>query len=387
MRRRDFLHLAASLPLVLWAPRLWARAPSPDWNRVLVLLELAGGNDGLNTVVPYADPLYYELRPRLAVARDQVLPLSPALGFNPALQALLPAWQARELAIVLGVGYDNPNRSHFRSIEIWDTASDAEEVLTDGWLARSFAANPVPAEFAAHGIVFGRDAGPLAGAHGRNLVVQEAEQFLRQAAELRPAHTASGNPALDHLLNVQNETRRGAEVLRARLMQAPRPASAFPGTRLGRQLEVAAILIAARTPVAVIKVSHGSFDTHANQRTQHDRLLRELAEALAALRAALIASGDWQRTLVMTYSEFGRRARENGSLGTDHGTAAPHFLLGGRVKGGLYGQQPALAALADGDLRHHLDYRSLYTTVAQRWWGLPRDAIAARAYPPLDCLA
>lgn len=383
MRRRDFLKLASLAPAIYFAPA--ARGAGADWNRVLVLLELNGGNDGLNTVVPYADPRYYELRPRLALARDSVLPLSEQLGFNPALEALLPAWRARELAVVLGVGYPQPNRSHFRSIEIWDTASRADETLTDGWLARLFAANPPPANFAAHGIALGSNPGPLTGAHA--LVLDDPQRFLQQAGRLPATPRREGNPALAHLLEVRDETRRGAEMLRQRLGSDAAPGMTFPATRLGKQLELAARLIVSRAPVAAIKLSHGSFDTHSNQRGQHDRLLRELAEAVSAFREALRARGQWERVLLLTYSEFGRRARENGSLGTDHGTAAPHFLLGGRVRGGLHGEQPSLARLADGDLVHRVDFRSLYLTVARRWWGVRADFLDTRALAPLDCLA
>jgi len=160
-----------------------------------------------------------------------------------------------------------------------------------------------------------------------------------------------------------------------------------PQTTLGRQLQTAAALLVSRTPVAVIKVSHGSFDTHSNQRANHDRLLRELAEALMAFRRAMHGAGLWQQVLLMTYSEFGRRAAENGSAGTDHGTAAPHFFFGGKVKGGLYGQQPTLADLVQGDLLHTVDYRSLYATVARRWWDVTGDFLQGQGFPVLDCLA
>ncbi len=383
MRRRDFLKLAGLVPTIYFAPG--ALAAGTDWNRVLVLLELNGGNDGLNTVVPYADPRYYELRPRLAIARDRVLPLSEQLGFNPALEALMPAWQARELAVVLGVGYPQPNRSHFRSIEIWDTASRADETLSEGWLARLFAANPPPAHFAAHGVALGSNTGPLTGAHA--LVLDDPQRFLQQAGRLPAAPHRAANPALAHLLGVRDETRRAAGVLREKIGGDTASGTTFPATRLGKQLELAARLIASRVPIAAIKLSHGSFDTHSNQRATHDRLLRELAEAVSAFREALLAHGQWERTLLLTYSEFGRRARENGSLGTDHGTAAPHFLLGGRVRGGFYGEQPMLAQLADGDLMHRIDFRSLYLTVARHWWGVRAGFLDSRALTPLDCLA
>jgi uncharacterized protein (DUF1501 family) len=384
MNRRDFLKLGAVSAAGLTWPAV--AATHADFSRALVLLELHGGNDGLNTVIPYADPRYVQLRPRLGVARDTVIPLSGQLGLHPALEPLLPAWRERELAIVLGVGYPDPNRSHFRSIEIWETASAASETLTEGWIARLFERHPLPASFAAHSAVIGRGEGPLAGPRMRNLVLQDPQRFLQAAGKLKTFPQPADNPALAHLLAVHNDTQQAAGILQDRLRQAPTLATAFPSTRLGRDLEAVAQLLVARTPVAVLKVSHGSFDTHSQQRATHERLLRELAEALAAFRTVLRQHRLWDRTLVLTYSEFGRRAAENGSQGTDHGTSAPHFLMGGRVRGGFHGQQPSLANLVGGDLDHHTDFRSLYATVARRWWGANSSFLGDIDYPVLDCL-
>jgi uncharacterized protein (DUF1501 family) len=160
----------------------------------------------------------------------------------------------------------------------------------------------------------------------------------------------------------------------------------FPKTPIGRNLETAARLIAADARIPVIKVSHGGFDTHANQRANHDRLLQQLAEATADFRLAMAATGWWDRVLVMTYSEFGRRPAVNNSRGTDHGTAAPQFILGGKVKGGIYGKQPSLKNLANGDLKFNVDYRRLYTTIARNWWGLNNEFLKGGPYAPIGCL-
>jgi uncharacterized protein (DUF1501 family) len=385
MNRREFLKLGLFSAAGFVLPAL--AAPRADYSRVLVLVELNGGNDGLNTVIPYSDRRYAELRPRLGIARESVLTLSDHLGLHPALEHLLPAWQDRELAIVLGVGYPEPNRSHFRSIEIWETASQADETLTEGWLARLFARHPLPAGYAAHSAVFGRGEGPVAGQHMRNLVLQDPQRFLQAAGKLQGLPAVSRNTALAHLLAVHNETHQAAGVMQERLHSTNELSLRFPATRLGRELEAAARLLVARTPIAVIKVSHGSFDTHSLQRAPHERLLKELAEALAAFRTVLKQERLWDQTLVLTYSEFGRRAAENGGQGTDHGTAAPHFLLGGRVRGGFHGQQPSLTHLTDGDLVHHVDFRSLYATVARRWWGTGSEFLGRREFPLIDCLA
>lgn len=386
MRRRDFTKIAGLAPFTLNFPGLAAASRQPHWDRVLVLLELNGGNDGLNTIIPYSDPDYYRLRPRLAVARDSVQPLSDRLGFNPALESLMPAWEARELGLILGVGYPDPNRSHFRSIEIWETGSNSDEVLQDGWIARMFSDHRPPDSFVADGVVIGRGIGPLNGRQMRNIVMRDAQHFMERARGTKQPAVVTANSAMAHLLAVQKDLYRAAAILEEKFSQPPRLQATFPKTRIGRQLETVAGLIVKQVPVAVIKTSHGSFDTHSQQRGRHDRLLRELAAALDAFRKAMKAAGAWDRVLVLTYSEFGRRVAENGSRGTDHGTAASHLVLGGRVKGGFYGRQPSLSHLQDGDLQHHIDYRSLYSTVAKHWWGISRDPFG-HLYPPIDCLA
>ena len=186
--RRRFLKRAGGLAVAALAPSAatrvaWAAAPSgADYRKLLVLIELKGGNDGLNTVVPYASSTYYALRPKVAIARDQVVKLSDSTGLHPALEPLLPMWNQRELAVLQGVGYPSPNLSHFRSIEIWDTASRSEEYLQDGWLTRAFSSIPTPRSFAADGVIIGSpDLGPLAGGGTRAIALANTEQFLRQA--------------------------------------------------------------------------------------------------------------------------------------------------------------------------------------------------------------
>jgi uncharacterized protein (DUF1501 family) len=396
MTRRDLLKLAAALPLVLLVPR----RPSPllaaptkattqgRWDRVLILVELNGGNDGLNTLVPYADGRYYDARPRLAIPRERVLQLTGQVGLHYALEPLMSSWQDGELAWVQSVGYANPNRSHFRSIEIWETASDSDQILDEGWLARLFASHPLPPEYTADGIVLGRrDAGPLSGQTVRTIALEDPQQFLAQAGRLPVLDHSSSNRALAHILQVQRELTHAAGDLAQRLQQAPSLQGTFPASPIGKQLETAAQLLVAKVPVAVIKVSHGSFDTHAGQLGHHERLLKELAEALAAFRRTAQRAGLWDRVLIMTYSEFGRRVGENASSGTDHGTAAPHLLLGGKVKGGLYGVAPSLTDLQDGDLKYQVDYRSLYATVLNGWWDVPGTIFDRRIYPTLGFLA
>lgn len=352
-----------------------------NYERLLVLVELKGGNDGLNTVVPYADAAYYQLRPRLAIPRDQVLQLDGATGLHPSLGPLMAAWSSRELAIVQGVGYPDANLSHFRSIEIWETASRSNEYLADGWLSRAFNAAPTPRSFAADGVIIGgAEMGPLAGGATRAIALTDTEQFLRQARLAAPAGQA-GNAALGHILRVERDIVQAA----ANLNGDHPYATEFPLTPFGNAVRTASQVIASKAGVAVVKLALGGFDTHSAQAGTHARLLKDLADGLVALRSALTEIGRWDSTLVMTYAEFGRRPRQNLSDGTDHGTASAHFVMGGRVKGGLYGAAPALAGLdGNGNLPHAVDFRDLYATALERWWGADSARALKGRYTSLD---
>jgi uncharacterized protein (DUF1501 family) len=383
MRRRDFLGALGLVPLFIASPRLAFAASVAPYRNLLVLIELKGGNDGLNTLVPYADPAYYRLRPRIGIARDAVLQLDAQVGLHPALQPLMALWQAGELAIVQGVGYPDPNLSHFRSIEIWDTASRSDEYLADGWLARVFQANPVPRSFAADGVVVGAaELGPLNGRGARAIALTHTEQFLRRARLADDVATRPANAALAHILKVEHDIAQAASGLAGN--QALR--TAFPPGPFGNALKTAAEVVAGSAGVAVVRVTHAGFDTHGGQPPVHERLLRELAEGLTAFRAAMREIGRWDSTLVMTYSEFGRRAQENGSLGTDHGTANVHFVLGGKVRGGLYGEAPSLARLEGGNLMYTVDFRCLYATIIEKGWGLSAAGVLNGKFPALDLL-
>ena len=388
MRRRDFLLAGpASAAFALLSPQALAQARAAGWraDRTLVLVELAGGNDGLNTVVPYSDPAYQRLRPGIAIKREAVVQLDARLGLHPSLAPLGAAWKAGELAIVQGVGYANPNRSHFRSIDIWDTASGSNRFRTEGWVARVVGASRRQADRLADAVVLGGGSGPVTGPGLRAVAMADPRRFLRQAQGMKGVEARPANPALAHLLKIQHEIQDTAKELRQVLARAPEVRGAFPGGPFGQQLRVAARLIAAKAVVPVVKLALGGFDTHANQPGPHANLLRQFGEGLAAFRTALAESGRWNDVLVMTYSEFGRRAAQNGSNGTDHGTAAPHFVLGAKVKGGFFGPAPDLARLVDGDLEHAIDYRSLYATAAQTWWGFARTS-AFDGHAPLPIL-
>jgi uncharacterized protein (DUF1501 family) len=378
--RRGFLRAAAAAATFgafgRQASVAFAAAPqATPYRNLLVLVELKGGNDGLNTLIPIDDPAYPRLRPRLAIARDQAVRIADHAALHPSLAPLVPLWERKRLAILQGVGYPEPNLSHFRSIEIWETASRSDQTLADGWLARAFAKRPVPASFAADGVVVGgTDLGPLAGGGTRAIALANPEQFLRRARLAAPAGERR-NAALRHILKVEADIVQAASHLDGRHAFA----TAFPTGPFGNAVKTAARVIANDAGVAVVHLSLGSFDTHANQAPAHARLLGDLAQGLVALEAALAEIGRWDRTLVLTYAEFGRRPKENQSGGTDHGTASVHFALGGRVAGGLVGAAPSLDRIGDGNLPHAIDFRSVYATVLDRWWqGDSRAVLGAR---------
>ena len=392
--RRGFLRAAAgalawsalgSAPAsVAWgASTLGAPVVATRYGRLVVLVELKGGNDGLNTLVPFTDPAYYALRPRIAIPRDDVVALTDRAGLHPALAPLLPSWRDGRLAVLQGVGYPDPNLSHFRSIEIWDTASSSADYLPEGWLTRAFALQPPPRSFAADGVIVGSsDLGPLAGGGTRAVALANTDAFLRQARLAAPT-AASGNAALAHVARVEGDVLQAAAGLGAR--HAFR--TEFPAGNFGSAIRTACQVVANPSGVAVVRVSLSGFDTHGGQPATQARLLGELARGLVALEAALTELERWQDTLVLTYAEFGRRPKENLSQGTDHGTASVHFALGGRVAGGMYGAAPSLDRLsADGNPAHALDFRAVYATVLDRWWSVSSEPVLGGRFAPVPFL-
>ncbi|MDB5971306.1 MAG: hypothetical protein JWQ90_3756 [Hydrocarboniphaga sp.] len=383
MKRRTLLQaasMASIAPLGFAARNLLAADAASVPVRRLLLVELNGGNDGLNTLIPYADPLYLQLRPQLAVARDQVLQLDEHVGFNPALAALMPLYAARELALVQGLGYARANRSHFRSIEIWDTATDSDKIGTDGWLSRLDVQRRFGRSFAADAVVIGRNPKPATGADMQPVVMGDADSFVSESRGVEAMKSASDNPALKHILAVQRDIQAAGHELSS---SRPSPAGDFPKSPFGRDASEAARLLIGNPATPIVKIALTGFDTHVMQRGRQDGLLKQFGDTMAALRTAFTSAGIWKDTLIVTYSEFGRRAQQNASGGTDHGKAAPHFVIGGAVKGGLYGEPPRFAKLDDGDVPATIDYRCVYNTVLGRWWNAGDAQIEPQRFKPL----
>ena len=390
MNRRELLASTASYGFAGLAglPAFGFAQSISNKDRVLILVELKGGNDSLNMVIPYANAIYTQLRPTIGIKTEDVIKIDSQQGLHPSLAPLVPVWEKNELAIVQGVGYPEPNLSHFRSIDIWNTASKSKEYLADGWLARVIK-NGLQAKsgkaFTSEGVLIGiNEQGPLAGAQAVSL--KQAETFVNQSRLAMPAELTA-NASLAHIMGVEQAIVDAANGLRAEKYAFK---TEFPNGGFGQSVQSAAQIVAGqrgKAGVPVIVLSLGSFDTHINQTGNHANLLKQLGEGLAALRLALQEVGAWDRTLVMTYSEFGRRARQNQSNGTDHGTAAAHFVMGGAVKGGLVGQAPDLSRLDNTqNLLYTTDFRQLQATVAKGWWGVNPELVVRAKFDQLPLL-
>lgn len=383
-RRKVLSSLVAGLSLPL-APIQLAEAAARTGRR-LILVELSGANDGLNTVVPWANDRYRAIRPSVALDRSDLITLDDQLGLNNALSSLEPAWQAGEMAIIQGLGYPEQNRSHFKSIALWETGGDGNRAGRNGWLTEDVEA--MGSGFDAHGISLDGGMGVFASSSGLWLSFTSLHhlQTLSAAnAGLGGTVSDSANPALSMLLDRGNALDSSMGQISAKIQQKGLGRHVnIDGGDLGRQAALAATLINAGVDAPVLKMKIGGFDTHENQRGDHDRLLRDLGRSLAGLRTALKRTGHWEQTLILTYSEFGRRATENYSRGTDHGTAAPHLLLGGGVRGGLFGRHPDLEDLDDGDLKYTLDYRAVYQRLLAGWFGLSDNRFSGFEDASLD---
>lgn len=380
----------------LASPALPGLPGSAD-ERVLVVVNLQGGNDGLNTLVPYGAADYYRYRPTLGIASSEILDIDGAVGLNPAMRSLKAMYDKGLVGIVQGVGYPQPDHSHFRSTEIWQTAVP-ERYETTGWLGRflddaglpkddlfnAVAVAPVLPEALAARTV---DVPAIPQLRGYGLASdRRADERAAFASIVADDRFPFSSPYLPAVARIEDHAERGAAEL-PKLVAGYTTNASYPATPLGRSLALAAQIVGSRLGTRVLYVQHGSFDTHVSQRATQDRLLEELSEALAAFYDDLAAHGNDRRTLTMTFSEFGRRVAENGNRGTDHGEAAPLFLVGGGVKGGLHGRYPALDDLDNGDLKFTVDFRSVYATTIERWFGRPSQPVLAGSFPNMPFLA
>lgn len=360
--------------------------------RALVMVQLSGGNDGLNAVIPFGDGLYYQARPTLAIAEKDLLPLNGSIGLHPSLAKLKALYDEGQVAIVQGVGYPNPNRSHFRSMDIWHTAS-FDERAPYGWLGRyidlALAGEPHPLKAVNVGITTPRalltSGAPVPSIQSigsfqlatdkrpeRRHAALEAFRAMYQA-DLQSPGVWGGAPTGGGFALVRRaglSTYETAEALQA-VAQGYKAAVEYPKTGFAQNLSMVAQILAGGAPTRVFYTNLGGFDDHANEKAQHARLLTVFGDAIEAFMRDLEAHGLADRVTVVAFSEFGRRVKENASGGTDHGAAGPVFVLGKNVRGGLHGDHPSLARLVQGDLRYNIDFRSVYATVLDDWLGAP----------------
>ena len=364
---------------------------------ILVVIELTGGNDGLNTVVPYKDAAYAGHRPTLRLPTEQLHKINDEFGLHPqlgGLSELLDRDQA--LCIVQGVGYPNPDQSHFRSMDIWQAGSTAEK-LNEGWLGRTLKQMPGAPSF--H-LKNDNEASPLAceGAPVRVPSIKTLEEFQLQLAGSDKSaqrdvieggtRTSPGGPGL---LDFVQRTAATTYASSRRLQEVARnyqPKATYPeGNPLANRLKLAAQLIDAGLGARIFYVSMDGFDTHAAQASVHASLMTRLGGAIQAFYRDLAARGHKDRLLIMTFSEFGRRAKENGSRGTDHGSGAPLFLIGGKVKPGVVGKHPSLTDLDMGNLKHHTDFRQVYSAILDGWLGVKSKDVLGSEFEPVDVFA
>ena len=381
---------------------------------ILVVLQLAGGNDGLNTVIPLGNDEYRKSRPTIGVPEASILKLDPQTGLHPSLSGLASAFQEGHLAVVQGVGYPNPNRSHFRSTEIWATAVDSNKSSNTGWIGRYFdnacsgcdasvgiaMASQMPQALTASvpkGVLYqgggggGKKKNKKSGgakAEADGSMMMEEDDDAGQAGGSIGMLNGPGNLGKLSALDFLERTEMDAKVSQQEIAQASGKAKnsvPYPGTRLGQNFAMVSRLIAGGMPTRIYYLSLGGFDTHTQQAGAHERLLKEMGDAVAAFLSDLKAQGNLGRVSLMTFSEFGRRVKENASGGTDHGAAAPMFLAGGGIKSGLLGQMPSLAPqdLFDGDVKYNTDFRSVYATVLEKHLGVKSAGILRTQFPLL----
>jgi uncharacterized protein (DUF1501 family) len=374
MNRRELITAILAGMSIPLAPLELAAASARNGRR-LILVELSGANDGLNTLVPIKDERYRELRPKIGLLKHEVFDLGQGLALHSAMKPLDAAWQAGDMAVLQGLGYPGQNRSHFKSIAIWETGGDGNKSGKTGWLTEDIEGVAGAEQLDAHGISLDGGMGVFASPSGVWLSMTSMAQFSNLRTKVETIKTVdSKNPALSLVLDrgraLDASMRSISEKIGNSRYQSPMRINAGD---FGKQVSMAASLIDAGIDAPVLKLKINGFDTHENQAWRHRALLRNLAKGLSGLRKALKRSGHWEDTLVMTYSEFGRRALENESGGTDHGTAAPHFLMSGALDGGIWGIHPDLGDINEGDVSYTMDYRVVYDRVLADWFGLDQN--------------
>ena len=361
-------------------------------DNVLVVIQLTGGNDGLNTVIPYADPAYVKARPKIGLHKNH-LRLDDRFGLHPAMQGLKQLYDEGHLAIIHGCGYPEPNRSHFRSMEIWHTANPKSAQAT-GWLGHYIDHAARGGLAPVNALNIGSEL-PLALVNEGAPVpsIEKLEDFTLRSAdpkqrelirELNSAKGAGQSPAQQFLARQATNAILAADKLDEVASKSQQNNVYYNYNELGRQLQIIANLIAANSGTRLFYAQTNGFDTHARQLDDHQRLLGGVSQTLLAFQQDLKSKGLSDKVMVMCFSEFGRRVAENGSAGTDHGAAAAMWVTGGKVKAGLHGKAPSLTDLDDGDLKYTTDFRRVYATLLERWLNADSAKVLGGKFEPVD---
>lgn len=405
LSRRDLFRVGGMIAVGLTSPRWLSSIAQADVIRrasggkaakdtVLVVCQLSGGNDGLNTVVPYSNKLYYDLRPQLAIGEDKVLKLTNEVGFHPTMAGVADLYKQGKVAIIQNVGYPRPNRSHFKSMEIWQSASPNSE-LKHGWLGRHFdqqaltgPLNPV--------VALGLSTDKPHALDGKTASIPcfasltdiqsmvgdpDAERMLRQ---IQGPEAPAGSTA--RVVQQANKAALDAMAQLSKQLSAFAPKQTYGNDPFGNGFRQIAHLIATSPQTRVVYFSAGGFDTHARQAESHERLLTNFSNGVSAFQKEMEALGKDKNVVVLVFSEFGRRCYENASGGTDHGAAGPMFLIGSSVKGGLHGPLPDLDDLQNGDLKYSIDFRDVYATALDGWMGGDSELVLGQKFAKVDAL-
>ena len=378
IKRKQFLQVGSLATASFMLPKFLKAFEKPMMvpagNKVVVVIQFSGGNDGLNTVIPIQNDIYYRERPRLGIAKQQAVQLTDEVGLNPALVAFKDLYAEGSLGILNNVGYPNPDRSHFRSMDIWQTASSSSDYINTGWIGRYLDAQcsgcikPTQAleiDDILSLALKGETNNGLAFKDPRRLYSTSNEKYFKDIA----ADHHKGEETADYLYKTMSETLSSADYIFQQSKLYP-TVETYPSTGLGKDLKTIATLIKSDINTKVYYVSLGSFDTHVNQQEQQKRLFTELNDAIKVFSNDLKKNNRFQDVLMMTFSEFGRRVSQNASGGTDHGTANNMFFISGGLKEkGMLNALPNLADLNEGDLKHTVDFKDVYATVLNKWLG------------------
>ena len=388
-KRKEFLQIGslatASMMLPKFLKAFDGKTIVPPGNKVLVVLQFSGGNDGLNTVIPIRNDIYYSSRPKLGIEKEKALQLTDEAGINPALSVFKELYDDGSLAIINSVGYPNPDRSHFRSMDIWQSASESDKYIYTGWLGRYLDAQcngcGKPTQALEVDDVLSL---ALKGENNKGIAVKDPGRLYNTShekyfKEINAAHV-NGEETVDYLYKTLSETLSSADYIFQQSRLHP-SSQIYPLTETGKNLKTISSLILSDINTKVYYLSLGSFDTHVNQENQQKRLFIELNDAIGAFVKDLKDNNRFRDVMIMTFSEFGRRVAQNASGGTDHGTANNMFFIGGGLKQkGLINAMPDLSDLNDGDLKHEVDFKDVYATVLRKWLDADDKEVLGKQY-------